>query len=137
MVTALLPAGFIYSQYAMTDAIFPVIVLAWLLATHSWMTATSRRANYAYAACSALLAGYAYAVHSRGLVIVASYGAVALFMAIRRLAPLRTVAVAAVTLAGTAAAGWRLDRYLAAVLYPEGTRSLSQAAAAGCTTSKA
>ena len=38
-VTALLPAGFFYSEYAMTDAIFPVLVLAWLLGVHSWLTA--------------------------------------------------------------------------------------------------
>jgi hypothetical protein len=34
-MAALLPEGFIYSQYAMSDTIFPVITLAWLLATHS------------------------------------------------------------------------------------------------------
>src|SRR6516165_708302 len=33
MVAALLPAALFYSQYAMTDAIYPVIVLGWLLAT--------------------------------------------------------------------------------------------------------
>ena len=34
-VTALVPAGFFYSEYAMTDAVFPVVTLAWLLTTHS------------------------------------------------------------------------------------------------------
>ena len=67
-VAALVPAGFFYSQYAMTDAVFPVITLAWLLATHSWLTAASTRGRYAAAAGSALLAGFAYMVHSRGLV---------------------------------------------------------------------
>ena len=41
MVAALLPAALFYSQYAMTDAIFPVLVLGWLLAVHSWLTARS------------------------------------------------------------------------------------------------
>ena len=80
MVAALVPAALFYSQYAMTDAIYPVLVLAWLLAVHSWLTARSVRGQYLAAAGSALLAGYAYAVHSRGAVIVAGYvlvGAVA------------------------------------------------------------
>jgi hypothetical protein len=84
-VTALLPAGVFYAEYAMTDAIYPVLVLAWLLATHSWLTARSSPARYAAAAGSALLAGYAYAVHSRGAVIVAAYAAVAILIAWRRL----------------------------------------------------
>ena len=73
MVAALLPAALFYSQYAMTDAIYPVLVLAWLLAVHSWLTARSVRGQYAAAIGSALLAGYAYAVHSRGAVMVAGY----------------------------------------------------------------
>jgi len=72
-VTALLPAGLFYAEYAMTDAIYPVLVLAWLLTVHSWLTARSARGQYAAAVGSALLAGYAYAVHSRGTVIVLSY----------------------------------------------------------------
>src|SRR5271154_3895151 len=73
MVTALLPAGLFYAEYAMTDAIYPVLVLAWLLTVHSWLTARSIRGQYLAAVGSALLAGYAYAVHSRGTVIVAGY----------------------------------------------------------------
>ena len=71
-VTALLPAGLFYAEYAMTDAIYPVLVLAWLLTVHSWLTARSARGQYAAAVGSALLAGYAYAVHSRGTVIAYS-----------------------------------------------------------------
>ena len=87
MVAALVPAAFFYSQYAMTDAVFPVITVAWLLATHSWLTASSARGRYAAAAGSALLAGFAYMVHSRGLVILAGYAAVAAFMAWRLARP--------------------------------------------------
>ena len=124
-VTALVPAGFFYAEYALTDAIYPVLVLAWLLATHSWLTARTTRGQYAAAAGSALLAGYAYAVHSRGIVMVAGYVAVGILVAWRRLAPRRTVVVAAVALAASVGAGWLVDRYLSSRIYPEGTRSLS------------
>ena len=124
-VTALLPAGFFYAEYAMADAIFPVLVLAWLLATHSWLTASTSRGRYAAAVGAALLAGYAYAVHSRGDVIVAGYVAVGALVAWRRLAPRGTVAAAALALAASVSGGWLLDRYLSSVLYPDGTRSLS------------
>ena len=45
MVAALVPAALFYSQYAMTDAIYPVLVAAWLLAVHSWLTARSVRGS--------------------------------------------------------------------------------------------
>jgi hypothetical protein len=124
-VTALLPAGLFYAEYAMTDAIYPVLVLGWLLTVHSWLTAPSARGRYAAAVGSALLTGLAYAVHSRGLVVVLGYLAVAILVAARRLAPRGTVAAAAVALAMAAGLGWRLNSYLAAVMYPSGTRSLS------------
>jgi hypothetical protein len=124
-VTALLPAGLFYSEYAMTDAIYPVLVLAWLLTVHTWLTARSARGQYAAAAGSALLAGYAYAVHSRGAVVVLGYVAVGVLVAWRRLAPRRTAAVAALALVASADAGWLLDRYLSSTMYPEGTRNLS------------
>ncbi len=125
MVAALLPAGFFYSEYAIADAIFPVVTLAWLLATHSWLVATSPRARYAAAIGSAVLSGYAYAVHSRGLVLLAGFAAVGVFVAWRRPAARGSVAAAALTVVVIAGAGWALDRYLASALYPEGTRSLS------------
>ena len=125
MVAALLPAGFFYSEYAIADAIFPVVTLAWLLAIHSWLVATSPRARYAAAVGSAVLSGYAYAVHPRGLVLLAGFAAVGVFIAWRRPAARGSVAAAALTVVVTAGAGWTLDRYLASALYPEGTRSLS------------
>jgi hypothetical protein len=124
-VAALVPAGFFYSQYAMTDAIFPVITLAWLLATHSWLTASSARSRYAAAAGSALLAGFAYMIHSRGLVLMAGYAAVAAFIVWRRPFARGSVAAAALIALGTVGAAWALNRYLAAAIYPEGARSLS------------
>ena len=125
MVAALVPAAFFYSQYAMTDAVFPVITVAWLLATHSWLTASSARGASAAAAGSALLAGFADMVHSRGLVILAGDAAVGAFMAWRRPAARGSVAAGALTALVTVGAAWTLNRYLASAIYPEGTRSLS------------
>jgi hypothetical protein len=124
-VAAVVPAGFFYSEYAMTDAVFPVLTLAWLLATHSWLTASSSRGRYLAASGSALLAGFAYMVHSRGLVMLAGYAVVGAFIAWRRAGARLSVALAAVIAVATAAAGWMLNRYLSSALYPEGTRSLS------------
>jgi hypothetical protein len=125
MVAALLPAGFFYSAYAIVDAIFPVVTLAWLLATHSWLVATSPRTRYAAAIGAAAVSGYAYAVHSRGLVLLAGFAAAGVLIAWRRPAARGSVAAAALTAVVTAGLGWTLNRYLAAALYPEGTRSLS------------
>ena len=125
MVAALLPAGFFFSEYAIADAIFPVVTLAWLLAIHSWLVATSPRAQYAAAIGSAALSGYAYAVHPRGLVLLAGFAAVGVFTAWRRPAARGSMAAAALTTVVTVGAGWILDRYLASALYPKGTRSLS------------
>ena len=125
MVTALLPAGFFYSEYAMTDAIFPVVTLAWLLATHSWLTAASARGRCAAAAASALLAAYASAIHSRGLVMVAGLAVAGAFVGWRRPRARFSVLVAGLTGAVTAAAGWALNHHLSVTIYPEGTRSLS------------
>jgi hypothetical protein len=124
-VAALLPAGFFYSEYAMTDAVFPVITLAWLLTTHSWLTAYTAWGRYAAAAGSALLAAFAYVIHSRGLVMLAGYAAVGAFIAWRRPAARLSVVLAALTVLVTAAAGWSLNHYLSSAVYPEGTRSLS------------
>jgi hypothetical protein len=124
-VAALVPAGFFYSQYAMTDAVFPVVTLAWLLATHSWLTAPSARVRYAAAAASALLAAVAYAMHSRGLVMLAGLAAVGVLIFWRQAAARLSVLAAASTAAVTAAAAWALNHHISQAIYPEGTRSLS------------
>jgi hypothetical protein len=125
MIAALLPAGFFFSEYAIADAIFPVVTLAWLLATHSWLVAVSARARYAAAIGSAVLAGYAYAVHPRGLVLLAGWAAVGVFIAWRRPAARGSVAAAALAAVVAVGAAWALDRYLTSALYAEGTRNLS------------
>lgn len=124
-VTALVPAGFFYSEYAMTDAIFPVVTLAWLLATHSWLTASSARVRYAAAAGSAALATYAYAMHSRGLVMLAGLAAVGVLIFWRQAAARLSVLAAALTTVVIAAAAWSLNHHISLLIYPEGARSLS------------
>jgi hypothetical protein len=125
MVAALLPAGFFFSEYAIADAIFPVVTLAWLLAIHSWLVATTPRARYAAAIGSGVLSGYAYAVHPRGMVLLVGFAALGLFIAWRRTAARSSVAAAMLTAVVTVGAGWALDRYLASVLYPQGSANLS------------
>ena len=96
---ALVPEAVFYTQYAMSDAVFPVLVLGWLLCVHSWLTARSWRGQYAAAAGAALLAGYSYAVHPRGVVVIAGFGAVALFAVLRRMVRCWSVAPAGLVLA--------------------------------------
>jgi hypothetical protein len=127
-VTALLPAGLFYGEYALSDAIFPVLVLAWLLVTHSWLTASATRKRYVAAAGSALLTGYAYAVHSRGMVLVAGYLGILLIMALWRRCR-RSAVLAGVVLVGCCVISWALNRRLEAVMYPDGPRSLTAEAA--------
>ena len=124
-VAALVPAGFFYSQYAMTDAVFPVVTLAWLLTTHSWLTASSARVRYAAAVASALLATFAYATHSRGLVMLAGLAAVGALIFWRQAAARLSVLAAASTAVVAAAAAWSLNHHISVAIYPEGTRSLS------------
>jgi hypothetical protein len=124
-VAALVPAGFFYSEFAMTDAVFPVVTLAWLLTTHSWLTASSARVRYAAGVGSALLAAFAYAMHSRGLVMLAGLAVVGAFIFWRQAAARLSVLAAAVTALVTAAGGWLLNHHISAALYPEGARSLS------------
>jgi hypothetical protein len=125
MAGGLLPAALFYSQYALTDAIYPVLVLAWLLAVHSWLTAPSARGRYLAAAGSGLLTGYAYAVHSRGAVMVAGFVLAGAFAWWRRLVPRGTAAAAAVALVVPLGAAELVNRHLTAVLYPSGPRTLT------------
>ena len=125
MAAALLPAALFYSEYAVTDAIFPVLVLGWLLAVHSWLTARSVRGQYVAAVGSALLAGYAYAVHSRGAIMVAGLCVVGVFVFWRRLVPRSSAVAAAVALCLPLGAARVLNHHLSSVMYPSGPRTLA------------
>ena len=124
-VAAVVPEGVFYTQYAVADAIFPVVVLAWLLCVHSWLTARTWRSSAAAAAGSALLAGYAYAVHPRGVVIIAGFALIAIIATVRRIVRFWSLPLAGLVVGVTVWATLQLDRLIADLIYPEGPRSLS------------
>src|SRR5207248_11801447 len=90
-----------------------------------WLTASSARARYANAAGAALLAAYAYVIHSRGLVMLAGVATVGVYIFWRQVRARLSVLVAALTAVLVAAAGWALNHHIGLIVYPEGTRSLS------------
>jgi hypothetical protein len=95
-----------------------------LLTVHSWLVCSSRRGRYAAAAGSALLAGYADAVHSRGLVILAVYLLVWVWIVWRRPAWRGSAVLALAALALPLGVASVLNGRLAAAMYPSGARSL-------------
>jgi hypothetical protein len=119
--SALLPAVVYYVQFAMADAVLPVVVLGWLLLTHRWIS--DGRLRYGIAAGA--LASYAYAVHSRGTVILLVHAGLLGVVLLRRGAARRDVAVAAQVVATTAALAWALNHWLQARVYPGGILSMS------------
>ncbi|MCW2938661.1 MAG: hypothetical protein JWN00_1646 [Actinomycetia bacterium] len=118
--TALLPAVVYYTQFAMSDAVFPVVVLGWLLLVHSWLV--SGRPGYGIAAGA--LAGYAYAVHSRGTVIVVVHAGLLAFVLLKRRMARHHIGIATQSLATVTALAWTLDHWLQSRLYPAGIKPL-------------
>jgi hypothetical protein len=107
-VSLITPVVF-YSQFAMTDVIFPILVLCWLFCMHAWLTpAGSTRARVWYGAGSGLAASYAMATHDRGGVMVAITAAVLLLVVVRRWVPWAAVGSMVVGLA----IGIGLDKFL-------------------------
>ncbi|HEY0719468.1 MAG TPA: hypothetical protein VGD68_17775 [Streptosporangiaceae bacterium] len=125
---ALVPEAVLYTEVAMSDAIFPVVVLAWLLAVHTWLTSPGWKASLGWGALSALLAGYSYAVHPRGLVVIVAFALAAVYAAARRMVPAWAVLPAALVGGMVVAATRKLDDRIKALVYPEGPRSLAGAA---------
>ncbi|WP_030232451.1 phospholipid carrier-dependent glycosyltransferase [Streptomyces sp. NRRL S-350] len=68
---ALVPPVVFYSQFVMSDTVLPVLLLAWLVTMHGWLSPGSTRRRSLYAAGTGLAAGYAMATHDRGGVVVA------------------------------------------------------------------
>jgi hypothetical protein len=117
---ALLPACAFFGQFALTDAVLPVLFTGWLVAVHTFL----RSGRVTAAGVASALAAFAYATHSRGTVILAVHLAVLGITLLRRWTPRRTpLAAAAVTAVGVAAAGLLNDAVLRA-LYPGGPRDL-------------
>ncbi|MFI7223778.1 hypothetical protein ACIBO5_11170 [Nonomuraea angiospora] len=140
-VAALSPALVVFSGLALTDAILPVLVLAWLVALHDLVAYGSARAG----AVAGALAAFAMAAHLRGTVVLVVFVLVVVVVVwARRTAvvpgrnsakgqaevagPARAVrpAVAAlVSAAVVAVVGKALNGALGAALYPGGPRDLS------------
>jgi hypothetical protein len=121
---ALFPAALVFDAFALTDAVLPAVVLAWLLTLHVFLrSATPRTAALAGSAAS-LAAAYAYATRSRGTVILAVHLGVMGAMLIRGGFRRRTAVLPLAVAAGATGVGWALNAALRAALYPEGTLDL-------------
>ena len=119
-VTALLPSGIYFGQFALTDAVLPVVVLGWLLLVHSWIN--SGRLGYGVAA--SVVAAYSYCLHVRGTVIVLLHVGLLAVVLWRRWAGKRDVVVMAYVLAAGSAAGWALNSWVRSQIYPGGATPL-------------
>jgi len=123
---ALLPGVVFYSEFALWDAVLPVVVVAWLLCVGLWLQEDGRsrsRSRSGFAA--AVLAAYTDAVHARGAVFVAVFAALLLVAYWRRwderrriaqIAGIFVVAVVGVTL---------FDSWTASQNWPRGAENLS------------
>ncbi|MFF3212383.1 hypothetical protein ACFYYB_17145 [Streptomyces sp. NPDC002886] len=96
---ALMPPVVFYAEFAMSDTVFPVVLLGWLITLHGWLSEGDARRRAWHGAGAGLLAGYAMAVHDRGGVVVALTAAVFLGALVRRWAPRRAALAAWVGLA--------------------------------------
>lgn len=118
-LTALLPAVAFYSEYVLTDAILPVVVLGWLLLLDRWI----RGRGAAYGAGASLVAAYAYSTHPRGIILVlVQAGAVLAVLLWRR--TLRESAGVAAVLITAAATADLFNRWLGTHMYPQGGNNL-------------
>ncbi|MCP2336892.1 hypothetical protein [Actinomadura rupiterrae] len=123
-VVALLPAAVFYSEFVLTDAILPVVVLGWLLLTHTWFTSDDPRIQAIGCVGASLLAAYACAAHSRGVVIIVVHAGLILVAAALRWRPVWQAVLGALALAAVFAAGTKLNTHLFHVLYPMGDNDL-------------
>ncbi|WP_345360158.1 hypothetical protein [Actinoallomurus liliacearum] len=131
MVTASLPSVVYYGQYAMSDAVLPLAMLTWLLCVHSWIA----RRGPGWGVAASALAAYCYSAHTRGLIVVIAHAGLLAVMLARRRLPGRDVGVAAVTLVAGVVAGWVLNSWVRAEIYPGGALPLGSLLVERLTTS--
>ncbi|MBC6463749.1 hypothetical protein, partial [Actinomadura sp. HBU206391] len=117
---ALLPACAFFGQFALTDAVFPVLFAGWILALHTFL----RSARTGAALVASVLAAYAHATHTRGAVILAAHLAVLGMALLRRWGPRWVPVAAAVVTAAGVVAGRLLNDAVLHALYPGGPRDL-------------
>ncbi|GAA2786212.1 hypothetical protein GCM10010441_09020 [Kitasatospora paracochleata] len=109
---ALMPPVVFYSQFVMTETIFPVLLLGWLLCMHGWLSPGTTRARYLYGIGMAATAAYSMATHDRGGVICAITGVVLLAVLVLGWAPRLTAVVSAVVMGAGMGAAKLLASYL-------------------------
>ncbi|WP_286989059.1 hypothetical protein [Thermomonospora sp. CIF 1] len=120
--TALLPAAVFFTQYALTDAVLPVVLLGWLLLLHSWLCQDASPARTALpGAAAGLLAGYAYALHSRGVVVLVVHGGVLAAAVLLRWRPWWSAGASALAAGCVAGGGMLLNGWIWPRLYPRGS----------------
>jgi hypothetical protein len=124
-VLATLPSAVFFSQFALTDALLPALVLTQLVAVYG-MVARSGAVAAAYGALAGAVAGYAANTHVRGLVMLVVLGIVVLIGLLRRwlrwpTAVATGVAAAVVGLAGTAGNAWLQHR-----MFPDGPFAVNE-----------
>ncbi|MCQ0008907.1 hypothetical protein [Actinomadura madurae] len=129
-VTALLPCVLFYSEFVLTDAILPVVLVGWLLLVHAWLDApppAGRRSSVRLALSgtgASLLVAYAYACHTRGAILLAVHAALLAAALVLRWRSWRASSGAALVLAAATAAGMLLNRSLLPHMYPQGDNDL-------------
>jgi hypothetical protein len=112
---AALPSIVFYSEYALTDALLPVLLLGFLLAVHMMLSGGRRAVAGAVAGA---IAGYAANTHVRGLVLLMLLGAVVLIGRWRRWLSWSTAVAAAVSAVVVYGLGYLLDGWLETQLFP-------------------
>ncbi|MGK4584815.1 hypothetical protein [Kitasatospora sp. HPMI-4] len=109
---SLLPPAVFYSQFALTDAILPALLLGWLLCLHSLLRDGPLRRRAAGGVGFGLLAGYAMSVHDRGVVLAVVTAGVVLLALVRGWTARAAALLAGAALGVSAAAAVLLARYL-------------------------
>ncbi|MBT2213835.1 hypothetical protein [Actinomadura sp. NEAU-AAG7] len=140
-VTALLPGVVFYSEFVLTDAVLPVVLLGWLLLVHAWLKAPytkgerpSRRVAL-YGVGASLLVAFAYTSHTRGAIFLVVHGALLAVAVACRWRHWRGAALAALVAGAGTAAGTVLNHSLLPHLYPDGDNNLGGNLARRLTTS--
>ncbi|WP_067456048.1 hypothetical protein [Actinomadura macra] len=130
-VTALLPGVLFYSEFVLTDAVLPVVLLGWLLLLHSWLTEPNRPGERAprrvtlYGTGASLLVAFAYTSHTRGAVFLLVHGALLTVAVVCRWRPWHSAALTALVAGAVTMAGTILNHSLLPHLYPAGDNNLS------------
>ncbi|WP_165969275.1 phospholipid carrier-dependent glycosyltransferase [Actinomadura sp. KC06] len=121
-LAALITSNVHYSQFALTDAVLPVMVLGWLLLVHSWLTSERQL----HGALAGVLAAYMSWVHVRGFVVVIVFAGTLGVAWWRRWANRRGITVMAWLLIMTTVAGIQLNDWVRSQLYPRGAYGLDE-----------